>query len=38
MNLEKEITPEQEDIAFLQEKLEYTHFDLYRNVDETTFT
>jgi len=38
MDIEKELTPEQEDVRYLQEKLEETHFDLYRNVDETKFT
>jgi len=38
MELEKELTPEQEDIKYLHGKLEETHFDLYRNIDEETFS
>lgn len=38
MELEKELTPEQEDIIFLQAQLEETHFDLYKNVDKGTLT
>ena len=38
MELEKELTPEQEDIGYLQEQLEKTHFDIYRNVEKETLT
>ncbi|HRX44314.1 MAG TPA: hypothetical protein P5059_03640, partial [Candidatus Dojkabacteria bacterium] len=31
---ESEITPEQEDVKYLQEQLELTHYDLYRNVSK----
>lgn len=37
MDIEQERTPEQEDVRYLQAKLEETHFDLYRNVDKETF-
>lgn len=35
---EIENKPEQEDIEYLQDKLEQTHYDLYRNVDKETLT
>lgn len=38
MELEKKLTPEQEDVIYLQVQLEETHFDLYRNVDKETLT
>lgn len=38
MDFEQELTPEQEDVRYLQTKLEETHFDLYRNVDKEVLT
>jgi len=35
---EIEITPEQKDIEYLQEQLEQTHYDLYRNVSKQVLT
>lgn len=34
---EIEMTPEQQDVKYLQEQLEQTHYDLYRNVSEEIF-
>lgn len=35
---ETEITPEQEDANYLQEQLEQTHYDLYKNVSKQTLS
>ncbi len=34
---EIEMTPEQQDVKYLQEQLEQTHYDLYKNVSEEIF-
>lgn len=38
MELEKELTPEQEDVISLQTQLEKTHFDPYRHIEKQTLT
>jgi len=38
MESERELNPVEEDVRFVQTKLEETHFDLYRNVTKETLT